>query len=50
MNVTIHPRRLCGSITPPPSKSQAHRLILAAVSAFAVCHISAVSVKACNKG
>ena len=33
MNVTIHPRRLCGAITPPPSKSQAHRLILAAALA-----------------
>ena len=30
MNVTITPRRLAGSITPPPSKSQAHRLIIAA--------------------
>ena len=30
MNVTITPRRLAGSITSPPSKSQAHRLIIAA--------------------
>ena len=33
MNVTITPRRLAGSITPPPSKSQAHRLIIAAALA-----------------
>ena len=30
MNVTITPTRLHGAVTPPPSKSQAHRLILAA--------------------
>ena len=29
MNVTITPTKLSGSITPPPSKSQAHRLIIA---------------------
>ena len=33
MNVTIEPAKLCGSITPPPSKSQAHRMILAAALA-----------------
>ena len=27
MNVTITPTLLKGSITPPPSKSQAHRLL-----------------------
>lgn len=30
MTVTICPAPLCGSITPPPSKSQAHRLLIAA--------------------
>lgn len=33
MDVKIHPVRLYGSITPPPSKSQAHRLIIAAALA-----------------
>lgn len=33
MNVTIFPGRLSGAITPPPSKSQAHRLIIAAALA-----------------
>lgn len=30
MNVTITPRLLQGTITPPPSKSQAHRVLIAA--------------------
>ena len=30
MNVTITPAKLAGAITPPPSKSQAHRLVIAA--------------------
>lgn len=33
MNVTITPSPLHGSITPPPSKSQAHRVIIAAALA-----------------
>ena len=33
MNVTIQPAKLHGTITPPPSKSQAHRLIMAAALA-----------------
>jgi 3-phosphoshikimate 1-carboxyvinyltransferase len=33
MTVTVTPRKLSGSITPPPSKSQAHRLLLAAALA-----------------
>ena len=33
MNVTIFPTKLSGAITPPPSKSQAHRLIIAAALA-----------------
>ena len=30
MNVRIQPRRLTGAVTPPPSKSMAHRFIIAA--------------------
>ena len=30
MDLQITPRRLSGSVTPPPSKSMAHRLIIAA--------------------
>lgn len=33
MDVKITPVRLYGAITPPPSKSQAHRLIIAAALA-----------------
>ena len=33
MNVSIKPSRLAGEVTPPPSKSQAHRVILAAALA-----------------
>ena len=33
MNVTITPGGLAGSVTPPPSKSQAHRLLIAAALA-----------------
>jgi len=33
VNVTITPSRLRGSVTPPPSKSQAHRLVIAAALA-----------------
>lgn len=32
-NVTIRPKLLSGSVTPPPSKSQAHRLLLCAALA-----------------
>lgn len=33
MNLTIRPRRLRGAVTPPPSKSQAHRLLICAALA-----------------
>ena len=33
MNVTIQPKRLHGSVTPPPSKSRAHRVLIAAMLA-----------------
>lgn len=44
MNVTIQPTPLRGSITPPPSKSQAHRLIIAAALSDGVCHLSNVDL------
>ncbi len=43
MNVTITPARLCGTVTPPPSKSQAHRLLIAAALAGGESHISNVA-------
>ena len=43
MDVTITPGRLRGSITPPPSKSQAHRLILAAALSDGVSRIGNVA-------
>ena len=30
MNLTITPGKLAGAVTPPPSKSQAHRCLIAA--------------------
>ena len=30
MDVRIFPHPLCGTLTPPPSKSMAHRLLIAA--------------------
>ncbi len=33
MNLTIIPTKLCGVVTPPPSKSQAHRVLIAAALA-----------------
>ena len=42
MDVYITPSRLSGSVTPPPSKSQAHRLLLCAALAQGVSTISHV--------
>ena len=42
MDVRITPSRLSGSVTPPPSKSQAHRLLLCAALAQGVSTISHV--------
>ena len=39
MNVTITPGPLAGAITPPPSKSQAHRLLIAAALGTGESHI-----------
>ncbi len=39
MNITIQPGLLHGSITPPPSKSQAHRLVIAAALAEGESHL-----------
>lgn len=33
MDITITPGGLAGTVTPPPSKSQAHRLLIAAALA-----------------
>ena len=43
MEVTIYPARLKGSITPPPSKSQAHRLIIGAALGNGSCTIGNVA-------
>ena len=43
MNVTITPTRLEGTITPPPSKSQAHRVLIAAALADGVSRIDNVA-------
>ncbi|HIY20943.1 MAG TPA: 3-phosphoshikimate 1-carboxyvinyltransferase [Candidatus Flavonifractor merdigallinarum] len=42
MKVTITPTRLKGVLTPPPSKSQSHRLIIAAALSDGFCHLSNV--------
>ena len=44
MNVTISPGTLSGTITPPPSKSQAHRLIIAAALSDGFCRLSNVAL------
>ena len=43
MNVTITPAKLAGTVTPPPSKSQAHRVLIAAALADGVSHIHNVA-------
>ena len=44
MNVTIIPALLKGAVTPPPSKSHAHRLIIAAALSYCVCKLSNVEL------
>ncbi len=44
MNVTITPGRLSGTVTPPPSKSQAHRLLIAAALAHGESVVSNVAL------
>ena len=44
MNITITPNLLSGSITPPPSKSQAHRLLIAAALSPGVSMLSNVAL------
>ena len=46
MKITITPTRLTGAVTPPPSKSQAHRLLIAAALADGE---SVVSNVACSQ-
>lgn len=43
MDLTIHPHKLSGTLTIPPSKSQAHRLLLAAGLSQKTCTISNLS-------
>lgn len=43
MNLTITPAPLSGTITPPPSKSEAHRLIIAAALAHGTSRLSNVA-------
>lgn len=43
MNVTITPTLLHGAVVPPPSKSQAHRLLLAAALAHGASTLSNVA-------
>ena len=44
MDVRIYPRRLAGAVTPPPSKSMAHRALLAAALADGVSVIGNVAL------
>nr|WP_300170313.1 3-phosphoshikimate 1-carboxyvinyltransferase [uncultured Flavonifractor sp.] len=44
MNITITPALLAGAVTPPPSKSQAHRLIIAAALSDGFCKLSNVDL------
>ena len=44
MDITITPGRLAGAVTPPPSKSQAHRLLIAAALAHGESVISHVAL------
>ena len=44
MNATITPAVLKGTVTPPPSKSQAHRLIIAAALSDGFCKLSNVDL------
>ena len=43
MDLIIHPKKLHGSITPPPSKSQAHRLIIGAALGAGSCIIDNIA-------
>ncbi len=44
MDITIAPRKLAGTVTPPPSKSQAHRVLIAAALADGESVISNVAL------
>ncbi|NLY96221.1 MAG: 3-phosphoshikimate 1-carboxyvinyltransferase, partial [Clostridiaceae bacterium] len=43
MQVTVYPSKLKGTLFVPPSKSQAHRLLLAAVPSKEPCVIDSVA-------
>lgn len=44
MDLTITPGKLRGRITPPPSKSQTHRMIIAAALSDGICRLSNVGL------
>ena len=44
MDVRIRPHTLAGAVTPPPSKSMAHRLLLAAALADGVSTVQNVAL------
>ena len=44
MTITTTPTKLSGAVTPPPSKSQAHRLLIAAALAHGESVISNVAL------
>ena len=44
MDVRIRPHALAGAVTPPPSKSMAHRLLLAAALADGVSTVKNVAL------
>ena len=49
MDLQIIPKKLSGTVTPPPSKSQAHRLLIAAALAE-VCSIALLNLNAFSDG
>ena len=55
MDLQIIPKKLSGTVTPPPSKSQAHRLLIAAAlgpgerCALVVLHDPALALRWCGR-
>ena len=43
MDLQITPKKLSGVVTPPSSKSQAHRLLIAAALSLSLIHISSLA-------
>ena len=44
MDLQIIPKKLSGTVTPPPSKSQAHRLLIAAALGPGVSTVRGISM------